>query len=120
MKNYGHAIIRYGVALVFLIFGVWQLIDPASWLGYVPPFVPLDTMVAVYLNGLVDVILGIMLALGFFTRIVAIVAAVHLIAISVVLGFNDVAVRDYGLVIVLVGIAMHGPDDLCLETQSRT
>ena len=114
-QAYAQSVIRYGVALVFLIFGIWQLIDPSSWLGYVPSYVPFNPTIAVYLNGVVDLLLGALLLIGFLTRIVAIVAALHLAAITSSLGFNDVMVRDLGLVIVLVGIAMHGPDQLCIE-----
>ena len=117
-QPYAQSVVRYGVALVFLLFGVWQLVDPSSWLGYVPSYVPFNPTIAVYMNGVIDMVLGIVLTIGFLTRVSAILAALHLAIITISLGLNEIAVRDLGLVIVLVGVFLNGPDRLCLDKRN--
>jgi uncharacterized membrane protein YphA (DoxX/SURF4 family) len=121
-QEIGPALTRIGVAVVFLVFGVWQFVDPVSWYGYLPASLPfgLSPATALYLNGALDVLLGVALILGIFARIVAIIAAVHLAIITSTLGWNDVTVRDLGLVIVLLGVAIYGTDRWCLEKKFRT
>jgi uncharacterized membrane protein YphA (DoxX/SURF4 family) len=118
--RYAPALVRYALALVFLTFGIMQLVDAGSWLGYVPSFVPIDARTAVYLNGVADAVFGILLALGVWTRIVALLAALHLLGITLSLGFNEIAVRDFGLSLALISVVLHGPDALCLGNHHST
>lgn len=114
----GPKLTRYGVGIVFLIFGIMQFMDPTSWLGYLPSWsssFPVSPQTLIYLNGTLDFVLGALLILGFLTRIAAAIAALHLLGIIFSLGFNEIAVRDLGLAIVAAAIAFAGPDDWCVD-----
>ena len=68
---------------------------------------------------LFDAFLGSLLLLGFFTRIVALVSSIHLLTISLGLGYNDIAVRDIGLSIAAFSVFLNGEDSLCLGRRLR-
>jgi uncharacterized membrane protein YphA (DoxX/SURF4 family) len=108
---------RYGLGIVFLIFGIWQFLDPTSWFGYLPPWATSlgSSTTLIYLNATLDTTLGLLLILGLLTRIAGIIAALHLAGIIATIGFNEVAVRDLGLAIVAVAVAAAGPDEWCLD-----
>jgi len=35
-KSYGPILVRYGVGIVFLLFGLDQLFNPGNWLAWLP------------------------------------------------------------------------------------
>jgi len=115
--RYGRPLTRYGVSLVFLVFGVWQLVDPTSWYGYLPSYTAqyISNEALLLLNGTFDTIIGALLLVGLFTRWTALLGALHLVSVTTTLGWNDLAVRDAGLGIVLLGIFLTGTDDLCID-----
>ena len=107
------AIARYGLGIVFFVFGVMQWLDPASWFGYLPVhgIFGLSDTALVFMNGTFDLLLGALLLAGLFTRVAAGLAALHLAAVIAFWGFNDVAVRDFGLLVVAVAVLVNGADD---------
>lgn len=114
------ALLRYGMSLVFLWFAYQQLTDTARWTSLVPEYVVslsgLSAAMLVYLNGLFELVFGILLILGLFTRISALLLALHLIEITVTVGYNAIGVRDFGLCIATFAIACFGKDFLSLDT----
>jgi uncharacterized membrane protein YphA (DoxX/SURF4 family) len=56
-------------------------------------------------NGLFEVVLGSMLALGLFVRPVSILLAIHLAVITAEIGLNQIGVRDFGLTIATLAMA---------------
>jgi hypothetical protein len=48
-------------------------------------------------NGAFEIVLGSLLAMGFFVRIIAFVLALHLLPIALEFGFVATGVRDIGL-----------------------
>jgi uncharacterized membrane protein YphA (DoxX/SURF4 family) len=120
-SRYAPLFARVGVGFVFLIFGIWQLINPQGWLGYVPNFIlnsGINPITILLLNGVFDLLIGLGLVLGLFLRIVSLLGIIHLAGISYSLGWNDVAVRDIGLMIVLIAIFLQGPDEFCLSKRA--
>jgi uncharacterized membrane protein YphA (DoxX/SURF4 family) len=116
-KEYAPSIARYGVGVVFFIFGISQLLSPENWLGYLPSFtynLGITPGNLIFMNGIFDLVLGLFLLLGLFVRIFALLGSLHLIGIIVSLGYSDVAVRDLGLLIVLISIFLNEQDRLCL------
>ena len=89
---------RYALGAVTLWFGVTQLfVDPAYFLGFLLSWtlqLPLEQLTLIFLNGLVDLFIGIALLIGWQTRIAASG------------GYNDVAIRDFGLSLVALSIAL--------------
>ena|SRR3989344_6937090 len=121
-KKYAPAIARIGVGFVFLVFGIWQLVSPEGWFGYLPSFV-LNTGVSastfILFNGIFDLVIGLLLILGLFLKVASVLGILHILGIVYSLGWNDVAVRDIGLLIVLISVLFNGPDDFCLQKKRR-
>lgn len=117
LKEYGPSLVRYAVGLVFLLIGIDQFIHPLTWAGYFPSSLPfgLTAAKAVFLNGIFDTAIGILLIIGLFTRIVAAIAALHLIGVIYTIGYNEIAIRDLGILIAALSIFFNGADKCCLD-----
>lgn len=112
-------VLRIGIALVFLWFGASQLSDPSSWIGFVPDSVlsmsGLSVITLVYLNGAFEVVLGTALFFGLFTRLTALLLALHMFDITYIVGFDSIGVRDFGLSIATLAIFLQGADWFTLD-----
>lgn len=118
LKSYAPNILRVGMSLVILWFGSQQLLHPAMWTGFLPDWVsslPLTPITFIYLNGWLEIVAGILLFLGFFTRIVGTILALHLLGIVFSVGYTAVGVRDFGLTIALISIVLNGEDSWSLD-----
>ena len=119
LKLFAPAILRIGLALVFLWFGLNQIIKPADWVGYIPDWVanlsPFSVTTLVYLNGAFEIIFGTALFLGFFTRIAALLLFLHIADITLTVGLDAVGVRDFGLTVATLVIFLNGADFFTLD-----
>ncbi len=92
-------LIRVSIGLIFFWFGLDKLIHPLLWLGWIPKtilnIIPFSGNNFIYILGVVELVLGVLLIIGFLVRIVALFTALHLIGVIVSIGFNDVTVRDF-------------------------
>lgn len=119
MRNFAPAIVRIGVALVLLWFGWQQLTNPSAWVGLIPSWatdisgLPANTLVTI--NGTAEIIIGSLLFLGLFTKLVAFISALHLALITYVVGYNGIGVRDFGLTMAAFSTFLYGVDSLCLD-----
>ncbi len=114
---YAPLVARLGISFVFLWFGINQLIDPETFMGYLPDFL-LTTSYAhtiVIFNGCLDLVLGMLLLIGLYTRLASLIIVVRLLAIILNLGYNDVAARDVGLMIVTFSLFLGGADKWSLD-----
>ncbi len=117
-KKYAPAVVRYGVGIVFLLFGIDQLFKPQKWIAFTPTFAQslyVNVNTFWLINGMFDAIIGILLIIGLFTKIVAFFASVHLIGVIVILGYNDIAIRDFGLLLASIAVFLNGTDLWCLD-----
>ena len=112
---YAPALVRVSLSLVFLWFGVNQLIDAETFIGYVPDFLGDYASMVVFLNGIFETFVGLLLIVGYYTRFVAAVLGFHLLSIAAGLGYNDIAVRDYGLALITFSVVLGGSDVWCLD-----
>ena len=122
MQKYAPVILRIGLSLVFLWFGISQLSDPNSWIGILPQWtagLAFPQVTFIYLNGGTEVLFGTLLLVGFFTRIAALILALHLIGIIASVGYSDIAVRDFGLMCATFSVFLHGPDFFALDSKYR-
>jgi uncharacterized membrane protein YphA (DoxX/SURF4 family) len=123
LSNTGKAIsptvLRIGIALVFLWFGTNQIIDPVSWVDYIPAWVVsishLSAETIVYLNAAFEIFFGTALALGFFTRFVAFFLMLHMFDITITVGLDAIGVRDFGLSVASLVIWINGADFFTLD-----
>ena len=123
MNKYASSVLRIGLALVFLWFGTKQIMSPSEWVGYIPKSLvgifSLSALKIVYLNGLFEIFFGSALLLGYFTRISALLLALHMLDITYVVGFDAIGVRDFGLAIATIAMFMFGPDSFSLDYFKR-
>lgn len=88
------------MALVFLYFGFQQVYAPDNWTVFVPSFltsVALTSANIVVFNGILELTLGTFLLIGLYTRFSALVLSLHLLGITLSIGFTPLGVRDFGL-----------------------
>lgn len=124
-REYAPLFVRMGVGFVFLLLGIQQFLFTEQWTTWLPAWLTHalpDTALAVRIilvNATADVLLGAALLLGIFTRIVAILMIIHLVSVLLALGYNDIAIRDLGILLAAIAVAIHGADRWCLETRWR-
>ena len=127
-KKYSVDIVRISLALVLLWFGINQVSDSDSFLGYVPAwampnhmhmmhFPQIEINTIIIFNGISEIIIGLFLLVGLYTRIFAFIAAMHLFIIAVSLGYNDIAVRDFGLALMAISLIFSGAGSLSLDSK---
>ena len=114
-------VLRFGLAVLFLWFGLSQVTNPEGWVAWVPEWPTAQTGISVeilvFLNGLFETILGTALALGFWTRLTAFLLSAHLFFIAYEIGYNDIGVRDFSLAIATLALALFGPDRYTLDVR---
>lgn len=122
-RNAAPAVVRIGIALVFLWFGTQQLLDASAWTRLIPEWIVhmsgLSAVSLVHFNGAFETIFGLALLVGYQTRIVALLLALHLAGITLDVGYNGVGVRDFGLTLAAVAIFLYGSDMLSLDNKLR-
>ena len=100
-QEWGMYLLRFTMAGVFLWFGFSQLFDSLKWVSLVPDWavslVHLPPAMIVMGNGVFEVVLGSMLAMGFYVRIISFVLGLHLLPIAMQFGFEATGIRDIGL-----------------------
>lgn len=122
-QNAAFLILRLGLAAVFIWFGASQLLSPSQWTSFLPSWVAavqFPVVTFVLLNGLFEIIAGVLLALGAWTRIAAFILAVHLVGIAFSIGYNSVAVRDIGLALATLALAVGGAGSYSIDEKSAS
>lgn len=109
-QKIGIHILRLGLAGVFLWFGFSQLIDSLRWVTIVPDWavnlMHLPPAMIVMGNGVFEIVLGTLLAMGFFVRSISFVLALHLIPIALDFGLVATGVRDFGLIAASLALSL--------------
>jgi uncharacterized membrane protein YphA (DoxX/SURF4 family) len=115
-KELALPILRIGISLVFLWFGLNQVLFPDEFLGYLPEFLLSIDFAAniIIINGIIETILGLLLIFGFFVQPIAFLLGLHMIGIILSVGYNEIAVRDFGILVALVAIFIGGNDKWCI------
>ena len=118
-SSYAPIVMRYGLAAVFLWFGMNQLFNTSNFIGYLPDILFNSGYASsfVVLNAVFEIIAAILLILGRFTRVIAAILGLHLLGIMFDLGYGETLVRDFGIFIGTLGIFLHGPDKWCLDSK---
>lgn len=97
-RELGIHILRLSVSFIFLYFGFSQLLDSLSFVGMVPVWfnniIPIPPAMVVMFNGIFEIILGSLLAMNLFTRLVSLILALHLLPIVYEFGFTQIGMRD--------------------------
>lgn len=119
MKSYAPVVLRIGLALVFLWFGSQQLLHMAMWIGLIPKsLVSMTGFTAstfVHFNGSFEIVFGLCLLFGFFTRTVALLLALHMLDITYVVGYGATGTRDFGLSIAAIALFLFGMSKFSID-----
>lgn len=111
-KKYAPFLVRIGLGLVLIWFGVDALINPGVWAALVPSWVlkilGMSANHFMFVNGIVEIILGILLLIGLYTRLVATITVLLFLGIIYSLGYGDLAVRDFGLLLAAFSLIASG------------
>lgn len=111
LEKYALPTLRIGLALVFLWFAVNQFLDPSTWEGFIPLWIVnlgVPTQPLIYANATFELIFGLLLLFGVYTRIAALLLAIHLAGITISLGHNAIGVRDFGLTLATFSLFLKG------------
>lgn len=117
MSLVSRLILRWSWVILFAWFGLQQLTDPSSWTAFLPVwtgYLPVPAEMFVQLNGWFEVCAALLLAMGYATRPVAALLAIHLMGIAVVAG-GAIGIRDGVLAMVGVALALSKPDPWTLD-----
>lgn len=104
-----------GVAFVFFAFGIWEIVQPVYWIGFVPPrigaFIP--PLLLLRVHGAVLIVVALGLAAGWRVRpwpgkLFAIAATAIMASICgslwLMAGFTDILVRDIAILLFAVSL----------------
>jgi len=114
-EQYAHIVLRVGAAFAFVYPPIKALVDPITWLGYIPSFVrtlpvqlglPIDSLVLLHAFGIVEIALALWLLFGKNVRVPATLMTLILLAIVT---FNsddfDVLFRDLSIAAMTLALA---------------
>lgn len=115
----GRLLLRIGLGGVFLWFGIDKFVHPDIWVNYIPSWFPMLIPVSTFilLMGVVESLIGLFVLIGFYTRTSASIAALMMIPILISLGYNEIGVRDFGILMLAAGVAALGAGDFSLDAQ---
>ncbi|TSC58294.1 MAG: hypothetical protein Greene041619_725 [Candidatus Peregrinibacteria bacterium Greene0416_19] len=97
-------ILALSLAFVFVSFGIWKFVDPIIWIGFLPGWMEglmgLTRDAWLRVIGVSEILMGLLLLppVRWMKRAGAGLIILHLLAILTQVGWNDVAVRDLGLI----------------------
>ena len=122
-EDLGLLALRLGIAGVFVWFGISKFIAPFSWVKWMPSWflnsLPITQNAFIYIMGGFEVIVGIFILMGYFTKIAAALAALQLLGIIVSIGVNEITTRDLGLLFLAIGIGLLGPGALSIDRKKE-
>lgn len=107
--RYSQLALRFGLAAVFLWFGVDKFIHPEYWINAWMPSQAISIAETIGLtannlatiSGIFEVLVGISLLSNIFTKFFSLLAALFLALIFILFGtqgFNEILMRDIGLI----------------------
>ena len=117
-SNIGPSVLRVSLSIVYLYFGISQLIRPETFIGWLPPevaLIPISPRSFVVLNGGFEVFFGTLLFLGLYRRLSAFLLGTHLMGITFTIGFTEIGMRDFGLAASTLAIVLISEDRFSLD-----
>lgn len=116
-SRHSYLLMRIGLGFVILLAGTHKLFEPAVWASYTAPWaadlmsslgIPADLFMRG--NGVLEGVLGLAILSDRYTALAAGLVSLSLLAILVNLAstgsFVDIMIRDIGLFILAVGVAL--------------
>jgi len=97
--KYSYLALRLGLAAVFLWFGIDKISHPSYWLN-----AWMTTSQLIYLCGVFEILTGVSLATGIFSKFFSALAILFLVGVAIFVSSGDVIIRDIGLVGGLIAV----------------
>ena len=101
MNTSSYHILRVGLAITFIWIGILIFKDPASWGGYLQPWIvellPVPVKQALLGTALLDLIIGILFLIDWQPWLAGLLGSLHIATVLLVSGITDITVRDIGL-----------------------
>ncbi|MEN9614362.1 MAG: hypothetical protein RLZZ347_669 [Candidatus Parcubacteria bacterium] len=123
-ERHSNVVLRLGMAIVILWFGIQQVLYVGLWTAYIPDSVVtmthLSAVTLVYLNALFELLFGTLMLFGWQTRLSALLLSLHLFDIMWVVGYGEIGVRDFGLAVAILVVSLNGPDLLCVQNKEES
>ena len=120
---YAPVVLRSGLTILFLWFGFSQVLSPDMWTSWVPEWASsilgLDARTIVLLNASLEIVGGVFLAFGFWTRWVALLLGLHLLGIACEIGLSAIGVRDFALAVSTLALSLFGGDVWTLDGRMK-
>ena len=104
-KSVAQILLTVALALVFGFFGIDKFLSPIVWIGWIPQwmegFLSLHRDAWLRVIGLTELLLALLILIPVqkIRQIGVILICIHLIAILTQTGWNDIGVRDAGLLL---------------------
>ena len=106
--RFSNMLLKIGIAAVFMWFGIHKFISPEYWVNaWIPVWLPgfleyfsLTPINFIYISGIFQILVGLSFLTNVGTRIFALLASVFLLLVIIIFGFNgfnEIIVRDIGL-----------------------
>lgn len=115
-------VLRIGIALVFLWFGIAQAANVSRWVGWVPAWIT-DLGVSgesvIVANAVFEILGAALLILGLGTRLVAGILTLHMSFLVATVGLTAVGVRDFAILVGALSVFLQGSDRFCLDMYFR-
>lgn len=115
MNKNGYQILRLGLGITFIWIAVLILRDPLLWSSFLPSSIqsilPIAPELFMQATAVLDILLGVFLIANKFTKIVAVIAVLHLLGLVFSLGFGDLSARDFGLMMMAVAIFVQASEE---------
>ncbi len=96
-------VLRIGLGSTILWFGLSQVINPSNWIGYLQVWsfnlTFISTITLVYFNAFFEILTSLLLIFNQYTKFFSILLSLHMLVIIFHLGYNNIAVRDFGIMI---------------------
>ena len=67
---------------------------------------PFSPYVFMHINGIMEIIIGTLLLIGLFTRIISGIAAFYMSGVMAAVGYNDIAIRDFAIFSALIALLL--------------
>jgi uncharacterized membrane protein YphA (DoxX/SURF4 family) len=111
-EEHSWLVLKVGLAIVYFYFAYQQLAEPNVWEGLVPLWIDniVPARIMITINAVFEIVATICVLINFKTKWFAGLLALHLFVIVGVVGFNPTGVRDFGLAMASLAVAIKAFD----------
>lgn len=110
MKKTSYHFLRVGLAITFLWIGILILRSPEAWGALLRPWaaaiLPVPLKEAMIGTAFLDIVIGVALLADLKIWIWSLIGAAHLGVVLTTTGINDITIRDIGLLVAVLALAI--------------